>query len=79
MHIFWNWTICILGQWFNPFFWQIVRIRVKTRSYTILVAFRHIKRGKALLPVDVREAFQGWGWGRDMMFLSRSLPRLPVT
>ena len=56
-------------------------IRVKTRSYSILVALRHtgIKRGKLSLAVDVREAFQESGWGWDMLFLFRSLLRLPVT
>ena len=59
-----------LGSGLTQIFWQIVSVRVKTRSYTTLA-----------LPVDVREAFQGWGWGWgwDMMFLSRSLLRLPVT
>ena len=44
----------ILGRDFEQTFQQIVSIRVKTLSNTDLVASRHIKREKDLLPVDVR-------------------------
>ena len=48
-----KWAFCILGQWFYPHFRQILFIRERTLSSTILVAFGHVKWEKASLPVDV--------------------------
>ena len=47
-HVNLKWTFCMLGQWFCPFFRQIVSIRVKTLSHTNLVALiRHNKMKEA--------------------------------
>ena len=47
-----KWTLYIIGQWFT--LGLIVFIREKKLSNTNLLASRHIKREKALLPVGVR-------------------------
>ena len=43
----------LLSRQFEQIFGQILSIRVKLRSNTILVPWRYIKRGTGSLPVDV--------------------------
>ena len=45
-------TFCIIGQWFYQNFRQILLIRGRTLSSTIVVAFRHVTWEKTSLPVD---------------------------
>ena len=49
-----KWPFCFLGQWSRPNFKQIFSVRVKTLSKSNQVAWRHIKRENAWLPLDVR-------------------------
>ena len=49
-----NGLFALLDHDFEQMFGQIVSVRVKTLSDTDLVASRHLKREKGLLPVDVR-------------------------
>ena len=51
-----SWLFALLGRDFEQIIGQIVSIRVKTLSNTNLVAWRHIKREKSSLPVDVRRS-----------------------
>ena len=47
-------NFAFLGSGFAQILWQIVTVREKTIAKTDLFASRHIKRGKASLPVDIR-------------------------
>lgn len=49
-----KWPFCFLGQRSRPNFKQIFSVRVKTLSKSNQVAWRHIKRENAWLPLDVR-------------------------
>ena len=46
----------VLSRQFEQIFGQILSIRVKLRSNTILVPWRYIKRGTGSLPVDLRRS-----------------------
>ena len=52
-HVKRKWPFLLLGSDFAQFFLQIVSIRVKILNNTILVASKHVKRGKASLPIDM--------------------------